>query len=122
MKNIIILTFFVLGLIVTSCDREIDFPSVSVTDPALEVQVEGPMINSTYPKIEGATVDLYSSDNTLLSTKVTDSNGHVSFTKDDLKEKGIFTVTVTKDTMTNTATTPYMLLNDGVTLLTITLQ
>ena len=122
MKNIIILTFFVLGLIVTSCDREIDFPSVSVTDPALEVQVEGPMTNSTYPQIEGATVDLYSSDNTLLSTKVTDSNGHVSFTKDDLKEKGIFTVTVTKDTMTNTATTPYMLLNDGVTLLTITLQ
>lgn len=122
MKNIIILTFFVLGFIVTSCDREIDFPTVSVTDPALKVQVEGPMTNNTYPKIEGATVDLYSSDNTLLSTKVTDSNGHVDFTKDELKEKGVFTVTVTKDAMSNTVTTPYMLLNDGVTLLTVTLQ
>lgn len=122
MKNIIILAFFILGLITTSCDRNIEFPAISVTDPALEVQVEGPMANNAYPKISGATVNLYSSDNTLLSTKVTDSSGHVTFTKTELKEKGVFTVTVSKDALSKTANTPYMLLNDGVTLLIVQLQ
>lgn len=122
MKNIIILAFFILGLITTSCDRNIEFPTISVTDPALQVQVEGPAANNTFPKIAGATVNLYSSDNALLSTKVTDSDGHVTFTKSELKEKGVFSVTVSKDALTKTATTPYMLLNDGVTLLIVQLQ
>lgn len=122
MKNIIILAFFILGIITTSCDRNIDFPTISVTDPALQVQVEGPMVNNTYPKISGATVNLYSSDNALLATKTTDASGQVTFTKTELKEKGIFTVTVSKDALTKTANTPYMLLNDGVTLLIVQLQ
>lgn len=122
MKNIIILAFFILGLITTSCDRNIEFSAISVTDPALEVQVEGPMVNNAYPKISGATVNLLSSNNTLLSTKMTDSNGHVTFSKTELKEKGIFTITVSKDALSKTANTPYMLLNDGVTLFTVQLQ
>jgi hypothetical protein len=122
MKNIVFFTLLVLGFIAVSCDREIEFPTTSVTDPALEVQVEGPLTNNAYPKIEGATVSLYSSDNTLLATGTTDSDGHVTFTKDQLKEKGVFTVTATKGALTNTATTPYLLLNDGVTLFIIQLQ
>lgn len=122
MKNIIILAFFILGLITTSCDRNIEFPTISVTEPALQVQVEGPAANNTFPKIAGATVELFSSDNTLLASKVTDADGHVTFTKSELKAEGIFTVNVSKDALTKTATTPYMLLNDGVTLLIVKLQ
>lgn len=122
MKNLIFITLFVFGLVAVSCDRDIEFPTVSVTDPALQVQVEGPVNNNTYPKIEGVTVTLYSSDNTLLATGTTDSEGHVTFAKGKLKEEGIFTVTATKGSLSKTATTPYLLLNDGVTLFIIQLQ
>ncbi len=122
MKNIIFIFVVVLGFTVVSCKRDIEFPTISVTPPSLEVQVEGALNNNSYPVIQGATVNLYTSDNTLLATGVTDSNGHVTFTKDQLKEKGVFNVTATKGSLTNTITTPYILLNDGVMLQIIQLQ
>ena len=121
MKKILFIVIVLLGFTAGSCKRDIEFPTTSVTAPALEVRVEGALTNNAYPKIEGATVTLFSSENVLLATQVTDTNGHVTFTKDQLKAKGVFTVTATKGASTRTVTTPYLLLNDGVTLQTITL-
>jgi len=122
MKNTIIIFIVVMGLTAVSCKRDIQFPTISVTPPALEIQVEGAPVNDTYPKIEGATVNLFTSDSTALASGVTDANGHVTFTKDQLKVEGIFNVTATKGSLTNSVTTPFLLLNDGVTLQIIQLQ
>lgn len=122
MKKIIFIFIVALGFTAISCNRDIEFPTINVTPPSLQVQVEGPLTNNAYPKIEGATVTLYSGDNTLLATGTTDSQGHVTFTKEQMKEKGVFTVTATKGALSKTANTPYLLLNDGVTLFIIQLQ
>ncbi len=120
MKKIIFLLF--LAVMAVSCDRDMEFDTVSVTDPALEVLVEGVAVNDTYPKIEGATVEVFNSNNQALAVATTDAGGKVTFTKQQLKEKGVFTVKVTKGTLAGEGTTAYMLLNDGVTLLIVTVQ
>ena len=122
MKKILFIAIIVLGFTAISCKRDIVFPTTSVTAPALEVQVEGAPTNNTYPKIEGATVTLFSSDNIQLATGVTDASGHVTFTKDQMKTKGVFNITATKGSLSNTVATPYLLLNDGITLQIITLN
>lgn len=117
-----ILFILILGFVAVSCDRDLEFDTISVTPPALEVQVEGPAVNNTYPKISGATVELFNSNNQSLATATTNSDGKVVFTKEQLKEKGVFRVTASKDGKVAEATTTYLLLNDGVTLLIISLQ
>ncbi|MGV8136898.1 MAG: hypothetical protein AB2L20_16940 [Mangrovibacterium sp.] len=111
-----------VGLIVASCDRDLEFDTITVTDPALEVQVEGVATGTTYPKIQNATVELYNSGGEKLATATTNSGGRVTFTKEQLKAKGTFTVKANKDALSGQATTPYMLLNDGVTFLTVTIR
>lgn len=119
----LIKTFLLLiGLIAASCDRDLEFDTITVTDPALEVQVEGVATGTTYPKIQNATVELYNSGGEKLATATTNAGGRVIFTKEQLKAKGTFTVKVNKDALSGQATTPYMLLNDGVTFLTVTIQ
>lgn len=129
MKKII----FILSaaLVFAACDRTFDFDTISVTDPALQVIVEtvgGTTASPVYTKIEGATVKLYNdksaydaNGNPLLS-KTTDNKGSVTFSKAELVKEGVFYVRVTKDTMSGTGETKYMLLNDGVTTLYITLN
>lgn len=120
MKKIIYILLIAFAVI--SCDRDLEFDTQTITDPALEILVEGAAVNSTYPKIEGATVDLYNSKNELLATATTNAAGKVQFTKAQLKEKGIFKVKATKGTLSGEGTTAYLLLNDGITLLIITIQ
>lgn len=120
MKKIIFLLF--MAVMAVSCDRDLEFETISVTDPALEILVEGAVVNNTYPKIEGATVELFNKSDQSLATATTDASGKVIFTKAQLKEKGTFKVKVTKGALVGEGQTPYMLLNDGVTLLIITVQ
>ncbi|MCE5174919.1 MAG: hypothetical protein ABFC90_01010 [Bacteroidales bacterium] len=119
MKKIIfiLLTTF----LVVSCDRNLDFDTISTTDPSLEVLVEGAVTNNTYPKINGATVKLYNSDNQLLATKTTDATGKVIFTEQELAKEGKFKVVATKGALNGEGETAYMLLNDGVTLIIISI-
>jgi len=112
----------VLAILTTSCERELEFETISVTEPALEVQVEGPAEGTTYPKIEGATVEVLNSAGQSLATATTDAKGRVLFTKAQLKEKGTFTVKAQKENLAGEGTTPYLLLNDGVTLFVLTIQ
>lgn len=120
MKKIIFLLF--MAVMAVSCDRDLEFETISITDPALEVLVEGAAVNNTYPKIEGATVELFSNSGQSLATATTDASGKVTFTKSQLKEKGIFKVKVTKGALAGEGATPYLLLNDGVTLLIVTVN
>lgn len=120
MKKIIFLLF--IAVMSVSCNRDLEFDTISMTDPALEILVEGIAVDDIYPKIESATVELFNSNEQLLATATTDTAGKVMFTKGQLKEKGIFKVRVKKGTLVGEGQTPYMLLNDGVTLLIITIQ
>lgn len=120
MKKILFLLF--LAVMAVSCDRDMEFDTISVTDPGLEVLVEGVAVNNTYPKIEGATVELFNANSQSLAVATTDAAGKATFTKQQLREKGVFRVKVTKGTLTGAGETAYMLLNDGVTLLIVTVQ
>lgn len=109
-------------LLLTGCDRDMEFETLSVTEPALEVLVEGQPSNGQYPKIDGATVTLLTSTGQELATATTDGSGKAIFTKAQLKEKGTFTVRVEKSGYgQGQVDTPLILLNDGITLVIITL-
>lgn len=108
--------------IATSCERELEFETISVTEPALEVQVEGVAQGNTFPKIEGAAVEVLDSNGQSLATGTTNAKGRVVFTEAMLGQKGTFTVRAQKDGLVGEGTTPYLLLNDGVTLFMLTIQ
>ena len=120
MKKIIFI--LMVAFVAVSCNRDLEFETISATEPALEVQVEGVASNNTFPKIEGATVELFNNSDQFLATATSNSSGRVVFTKEQLKEKGIFKVKVTKDNLKGEGATAYLLLNDGVTLLIVTIQ
>ena len=110
------------SLLSQACERDLAFETISITDPGLEVQVEGIAEGTNYPKIEGAMVEVLNSAGQSLATATTNANGRVLFTQEQLKEKGVFTVKAQKDALSGEGTTPYLLLNDGVTLFTLTIQ
>lgn len=120
MKKIVFLLF--LAVMTVSCDRDLEFETTSITAPALEILVEGVSTNGAYPKVTSATVELFSAKGQSLAVATTDAAGKVVFTKEQLKEKGIFKVKVTKGDLVGEADTAYLLLNDGVTLLIVTVQ
>ena len=117
MKKIIIIC--ITACFLMACNRDLEFATISVTPPTLTVQVEGSMVDNIYPKIEGATVELYNSGDSLLVSKTSNASGLVVFTKEELKKEGIFTAKCTKGALSGSGTTPYMLLNDGNTLLIV---
>ena len=120
MKKIIYILF--VAFVAISCNRDLEFETKTTTEPALEVQVEGVSSGSNFPKIDGATVELYNNSDQLLASATTSSTGRVLFTKDQLKEKGIFKVKASKGNLSGEGATTYLLLNDGVTLLIVTIQ
>lgn len=122
MKQILIFAAFVL--LFASCDRDMDFDIISVTDPTLTVIAETKTVNgtaTTYTKVNGATVKIYNTEadfnanGTPLVTKTTSADGKAVFTKTELVAKGTFYVHVTSGNLTGSGTTPYLLLNDGET-------
>ncbi len=129
MKKIILITLFTCFL--TSCDRDMEFDVISVTEPSLTVVAEtrtGSGTTTTYTKINGAEIKLYNNQADFnanaapFKQKTTGPDGKAPFTKADLVQKGIFYVRAASGTLTGTGTTPYMLLNDGETVLHIVLQ
>ncbi|WP_353125404.1 hypothetical protein [Parapedobacter pyrenivorans] len=121
MKKLVLL-FVTAGILSQACERDLAFETLSITAPALEVQIEGVAQGTEYPKIDGATVEVLNSAGQSLATATTDAKGRVLFTGEQLKEKGVFTVIAQKDALSGEGTTPYLLLNDGVTLFTLTIQ
>ena len=129
MKQFILFAAFVL--IFSSCKRDLVFDTTSVTEPSLTVVVETKTVSgslTTYTKVNGAVVKLYNkqadfdSNATPFKSKSTGSDGKAIFTKTELGNKGVFYVKVTSGTLSGSGNTPYMLLNDGETLLPIALN
>lgn len=129
MKKIIV--FASLLIIFAACDRDFDFDIISETEPALVVVAEtitGSGTSTVYTKVSGATVNLYNNQadfnaaNAPFKTKTTGTDGKAVFTKNDLGQKGVFYVRVISGAKTGTATTPYILLNDGETTVFVALN
>lgn len=107
-----------------SCDREMENEIISVTPPELSVIVYNGTSNSD--RAAGAVVRLYLSESDraadikMISTATTGANGEAIFTKDNFR-KGILYLKVTKGAATVLAATPYLLQNDGKTLVWVAL-
>lgn len=129
MKQILIFAAFII--LFASCDRDMDFDVISVTEPTLTVITETKTVvgtTTTYTKVSGATVKIYNNEadynanGTPLVTKTTATDGKAVFTKAELIAKGNFYVRVTSGTLTGSGKTPYLLLNDGETSFFIELK
>ena len=129
MKNLFykISMILVVAALFTSCERDFVIDNVSTTAPALRIKVADTAGND----VSGATVSLF---NTLdgyitevgaISTATTDANGEVVFDASTLGDRGVFYFNVASGTLrnwTSTVSTNYLLLNDGETLVTTTVD
>ncbi len=103
----------------SSCERDMENEIISVTPPELSVIVYNGTNNND--RAAGAVVKLYLSesdrtaDTKMVSTATTGTNGEAIFTKDNFR-KGVLYLKVTKGASTALTTTPYLLQNDGKTL------
>ena len=79
-------------------------------------------------KVADATVTLYKTQDDLdnntnvFLTKQTESNGEAIFTKDELKDPGVYYVRASKDSLTGTKESLYLLLNNGENYLFVKIQ
>jgi hypothetical protein len=107
-----------------SCKRELDIPIVSSTPPALQVVVK----DAGNAPVAGATVNLYrdktawENEGDPLSSGQTTNEGVFVFSKDVLKDPGIFYLITQKDGLMVKSTTPYLILNDGKTYFNVVLK
>lgn len=129
MKNLFYKITMILAVaaLMTSCERELTVDTVGSTPPGLRIKVSD--VNGS--PVSGATVSLF---NTLdgyitemgaIGTATTDGNGEVAFDQSTLSERGVYYFNVASGTLrnwTSTVATNYLLLNDGETLVTTTLD
>ncbi len=127
MRKLIYIPILLFVFALFSCDRTFDTDIESKTPPELHVIVQD--VDET--PLEGADVSIYNDEEDYtdesneLSTKTTNDEGKVIFTKDDLEEPGIFYVRATYETLDNSGSnieTPYLLLNDGHTYFYTTVE
>lgn len=117
-----ILLLLLAVLFFGSCKREMINEIISETPPELSVIVyQGVDKNARVP---GATVELFASEadrtaeQNMISSVVTDTKGEALFKKESFTKGELF-VKVTKDGSATLATTPYLLQNDGKTIVWI---
>lgn len=129
MKNLIYKLTLILGIavLVTSCDREQTIDFVSSTPPALRIKV----VDVNGANVSGATVSLfttldgYITEVGAISSATSDANGEVLFDQSVLTERGVYYFNVASGTLrnwTSTVNTAFLLLNDGETLVTTTVD
>lgn len=110
---------FYLGVLLSSCERDMVNEIISVTLPELHVIVH--QGTDKAKRVAGASVRLYATDadrtaNTnSISTAVTNDKGEAIFAEKDFKKGELF-IRVSKDAVTVNAKTPYLLQNDGKTI------
>lgn len=119
-----LIAFAAVILMLMSCERDMVFDTISVTEPELHVIVKDVDGNT----LSGVAVSIYKTMDDLnngtgvLGTSSTDNNGKAVFTESQLEEPGKFYVKAESNSLTASAETPYLLLNDGHTYFNITLQ
>lgn len=103
----------------TACKRDMVNDIVSVTPPELEVIVH--QGTDQKARVQGATVTLYATEadrtngTNAIATGTTNDKGSIVFNKDQFR-KGVMYIAVSKDALSGTGATPYLLQNDGKTL------
>ncbi len=123
-NKILILCLIVIAAGSTSCERELDMPIVNSMPPALQVVVK----DATNAPVAGANVNLYrdktawENEGDPLSSGQTSNEGVFVFSKEVLKDPGIFYLITQKDGMKVKSTTPYLILNDGKTYFNVVLK
>lgn len=106
------------------CERSFNNEIVSSTPPELHVFVE----NGSGTTVSNATVRIYSNENDFannqnaIKSETTDNNGKVVLTESTLGEPGTFYVRASNNGMSGEGETPYLLMNDGITYFTVTIQ
>ena len=118
--------FFVvfLALAFISCERDFETDIITKTPPSLEVLVR----NAAAVPISGATVRLYkeeaawNTEGAAAFSKQTNAEGRVVFTNEELQNPGFFYLISTNGAAKVKSKTKYMLLTDGATLFTVTLN
>jgi hypothetical protein len=126
-QNIIALWFLSLVCLFISCKKDgTTYKVVNAVPPEFHVVVVTD--DNNVEKVAGATVTLYktqedidNNSNPFLSRE-TGSDGEAGFTKDDLKDEGIYFVKAEKTPMTGTKASQYLLLNDGINYLYVKIQ
>ena len=126
-RNIAGLWLLLAVFLLSSCKK--DGTTYEVVKPvAPEFHVVVVTDDNNVDKVPDATVTLYKTQDDLENnsnvflTKQTESNGEAVFTKDELKDPGVYYVRASKNTMTGTKESQYLLLNDGENYLFVKIQ
>ena len=112
------------SLLFVSCERDFETDIINKTPPSLEVFVR----TASATPITGATVKLYKDEATwnaegaAAATKNTNAEGRVVFTTEELQNPGFYYLITSEGAKKVKTKTKYLLLTDGSTLLTVTLN
>lgn len=125
-RNVLFLSLWLM-MALAACTKNGAEPDViSVTPPEFHVVVVADDNNTQ--KVPEATVFVYKSEEDMNNetnvflTKQTDSKGEAAFTKDEIKDKGVYFVKASKDAMAGSKASQYLLLNDGINYLFVKIQ
>lgn len=126
-QNIASLSLLVIIFLFSACKKDgTSYNVVNRTSPEFHVVVVTD--DNNVDKVADATVNLYKTQEDLdnntsvFLTKQTESNGEAVFTKDELKDPGVYYVRASKDALSGTKESRYLLLNDGANYLFVKMQ
>lgn len=115
-----------IGVMIGCTKNGTETDIINTTPPEFHVVVVTDDNNTE--KVAGATVQVYKTQEDLDAgsniylTKQTDANGEAAFTKDEIKDRGVYYVKAVKDAMAGNKQSQYLLLNDGVNYLFVKIQ
>lgn len=126
-QNIAGLSLLVIIFLFSACKKDgTSYNVVNPTPPEFHVVVVTD--DNNVDKVADATVNLYKTQEDLdkntnvFLTKQTESNGEAVFTKDELKDPGVYYVRASKGALSGTKESLYLLLNDGKNYLFVKIQ
>ena len=126
-QNIVGLWLLAVVFSLGSCKK--DGTTYKVVNPvAPEFHVVVVTDDNNVDKVADATVTLYKTQDDLENntnvflTKQTENNGEAVFTKDELKDPGVYYVKASKGSLSGTKESLYLLLNDGANYLFVKIQ
>ena len=126
-QNIAGLWFLGVIFLLSSCKKDgTDYKVVNPVAPEFHVVVVTD--DNNVDKVPDATVTLYKTQDDLdnntnaFLTKTTGTDGEAVFTKDELKDPGVYYVRASKNTLSGTKESLYLLLNDGKNYLFVKIQ
>ena len=124
LRYILSLALFFAVTALTSCERDYEASIISTTPASLQVTVKDAAGNI----LSNAPVQLFTdeagwtTESTPVLERQTDAQGHVVFTKEELKTPGYFYLIASSGTLKAKSKTKYILLTDGQTNIDLVLK